>query len=233
MLGHALTTFNPKNFTGIKLWLDAANPSNNATTPTDGSFFNTWVDLSGVSGNAISFGGVDPLYKKSIQNGLPGILFNGTSDYMSVASLTMPPTMSMFTVSTSSNNTLFIEHSVNVNSNDGFYIYGVGSSAANVTRSGVSVQQSDANWSGTSCVLLAMTYDGSNLLGYKNGSSAFSSTGSLSGNTTTASLYVGARGGSSLFMTGYIFEIILYSGLLTAGQQALVNDYLRRKWAIY
>ena len=152
-------------------------------------------------------------------NSRSAMTLNGSTTYLSSASnLVMPATMGLFTVSESVNNSIFIEHSPNVNSNDGFYIYGVGADAVDVTRSGVSLQVASADWTGSAAVALGMTYDGSTLTGWKRNVSQFTGSGSLSGNATQI-LYVGARGGSSLFMTGQIAEILLFNNSLQNSQR--------------
>lgn len=227
-----LSTFNPKQISGIKLWLDAANVSN-GSNPANSTAMSTWTDLSGVSGNAVqSTGGLQPTFKTAIQNGLPGIQFSGAQS-IDVASLAIGSNISLFTVTTSSSQNFFMEQSSDTNSHDGFYIFGAGGDAISIRNAGSTVQAADTNWSGTSCVLLAETYDGTTIRGYKNGTQAVSQAGSISNATITDKLYIGSRGDASLFMTGYIHEIILYSGLLSTANQSLVNDYLRRKWAIY
>lgn len=238
MFGAALSTFNPKQFSGLKLWLDAANPSNNGTLIADNTLLSTWVDISGVSGNATqSTGGLKPTYKVNIQNRLPGVLFSGAQS-IDVASLAIGSQLTLFTVSQSSNCTLFTEQSTHVGATDGFYIFGLGNATAQIQNGGASNvvtsgPSGTGNWTGTSTVLASISYDGSTLSTYKNGSLFVSGSGSIPNNTTTATYYIGSRADTSIFMTGYIFEIILYSGSLSAAKQALVNDYLRRKWAIY
>lgn len=233
MFGAGLVTFNPKNFSGLKLWLDAANPSNNGARFTNGAAVSTWVDLSGISGNAIGAGAARPQYILAQQNGLPGMQYNGSQN-MQVASLAIGSQLTLFVVSKSSNNDLFIEQSPDINSNSGFYIYGVGSETTQIKNGGnIADAGNVSNWLGTTTNLAMVIYDGSTIGAWKNGSLVTSNSNAISNITITDVLNIGSRNGASLFMTGYIFEIILYSGALIAGKIAILNDYLRRKWAIY
>jgi hypothetical protein len=233
MFGNGLITFQPKQFSNLKLWLDASNVSN-GSNPAASSLVSTWTDLSGVTGNATSAGGLRPTFSTGQQNSLPGIQFSGAQS-IDVANLAVGSNITAFFVSRSSNNTLFIEQSPNINtSSGGFYIYGAGALPGFVKNNGSGVGPgASSNWLGTSTNLSMLTYNGAQLDLWKNGSSLITQVGVITNNTVTDTLYIGSRGQSALFMTGLVFEVIIYNSVLASPQIAIVNEYLRRKWAIY
>jgi len=60
------------------LWLDAADPFNNGTSPGNGSGISTWYDKSGYGNNAnVQYG--SPYYNTTGLNGLPTIVMPGTT----------------------------------------------------------------------------------------------------------------------------------------------------------
>lgn len=87
----ASSGFDPNSISGLKLWLkaDSGPVKNGGGSPSDGDSVTTWTDKSAI-GNSVSQGTVAnmPLYKTGIQNGLPGILFDGSNDTMTKTSPT-------------------------------------------------------------------------------------------------------------------------------------------------
>lgn len=229
---NGLTTFRPSYISGIKLWLDASNVSN-GSNPANSSLVSTWTDLSGATGNATSAGGLRPTFSTGQQNSLPGIQFSGAQS-IDVANLAVGSNITLFVVSRSSNNTLFMEQSPNINTNDGFYIYGAGALPGSVKNGGSLIGlASSSNWLGTSTNLAMLRYNGAQLVVWKNGAQFSTQAGVITNNTVTDTLFIGSRNQAALFMTGFVFEVIIYNASLSDPQVGVVNDYLRRKWAIY
>jgi hypothetical protein len=82
--------FNPSSISGLLTWYKAdaglLDASNNPIT-SDGTAVKTWQDQSGNSNHLVqSTSTKQPLYKVSQQNGLPGILFDGTDDFFTTTS---------------------------------------------------------------------------------------------------------------------------------------------------
>jgi hypothetical protein len=93
----------PRDFSGLVLWLDAEDPSNNGTQFPDGTALATWKDKSGKAAVFTqSTGSLQPIYKTNILNGKPIVRFDGVDDYM--------PSVSAFAanVFTSGTFTIFI-----------------------------------------------------------------------------------------------------------------------------
>jgi hypothetical protein len=228
--------FDARQWGTCKLWLDATDPYNNGTQPATGTAISTggsgWNDKSGngyVAGQSTSAD--RPTWGSVASNNLWGVTFDGSNDFLSVPSFAIGSNLTMFVVSISSNNSLFIEHSADVNSHNGFYIYGDGAGAVDFTQGVTNVQFGSTNWLGTSAIVAASAYDGTKAYGYRsNTTTVLTQAGSITNNTVTDTLYIGSRGGSSLFMTGTIFEVIIYSGALPINKIQYILAALKQKW---
>ncbi|HEY1126826.1 MAG TPA: hypothetical protein VGF83_03620, partial [Actinomycetota bacterium] len=71
----------PASLTGLKGWWDASA----IAAKRDGDPITTWPDRSGLGHDLLSGGAVNPTYKVAIQNGLPVVRFDGTSNRMAKA----------------------------------------------------------------------------------------------------------------------------------------------------
>lgn len=237
MFSSGLSTFQPKQIPNIKLWLDASNVSN-GSNPAGGAAVSSWVDLSGVSGNAgQATVGQRPTFQVNIRNGLPAVQFSSAaSQCLQVSSISVGSQITVFAVIRQLNpNTWFIEQSPDINSNDGFYMFGNGF-AMQAKNSGVNAMTANiAGWLGSSTALGMVRYNGTDAVAWLNGAlyPGSTGTGSITNNTVTNVLNIGSRNQSGLFFNGYLHELIIYNSPLTDAQVGLVNEYLRRKWAIY
>jgi hypothetical protein len=237
MFGSGLITFQPKQFSNLILWLDASNIFN-GSNPANNAAIDEWMDLSDVSGSAIQGTvGQRPTFHVNIQNALPGVQFTAASSQcLQVASIAVGSNLTAFAVLRQNTaNTWFMEQSPDINSNDGFYMYGNGF-AMQAKNSGVNVMTANiAGWLGTSPVLGMIRYDGTNAIAWKNGAlyPGSSGSGSITNNTVTNVLNIGSRNQAALFFNGYLHELLIYNGALTDAQIGIINEYLRRKWAIY
>lgn len=222
---------------GLILWMDANDPAGNGIQPSNLSPVSPWVDKSGISGNASNiYVPAQPLFTVNVQNGLPGLNFNPTvyENFLTVASMTCGSHLTMFVVSKSADNSLFIEQSASAATNNGFFIYGKGNGPGRVQNGGAGVQGPDtANWLGTSTSLAMMQYNGTALTGYKNTVQSWTQAGVISNNLVTDILNIGSRGTSGFNMTGYIFEILIFNSILNSTQIAAISNLLNSKWAIY
>jgi hypothetical protein len=237
MLGKGLITFLPTYIPGIRLWLDASNVSN-GSNPSNGAAISSWVDLSGVSGNAgQSTVGQRPVFRTNIQNGLPAIEFTSSSSQcLQVASISVGSRLTAFAaLKPNTANSWFMEQSPDINSNDGFYMYN-GGFAIQAKNSGVNVMSASiTGWLGTTPCLGMVRYDGTNAVAWKNGAlyPGSTGTGSITNNTVTNVLNIGSRNQAGLFFNGYLYELLIYNGALSDSEVNLINQYFRKKWALY
>jgi concanavalin A-like lectin/glucanase superfamily protein len=233
MLGSGLTSFNPKEFTNLALWLDAANPSNNGTLPANNSSLTTWVDVTGVSGNAVS-AGHPATFVTNNQNGLPGISFSSSSStslmISSTSALVLSTGFSIFIVGTLTTNVNAVW--INKRLSGGAIDFQVGFTSS--TASQYCNNSTCVAGTTSSIVNLTQLYTfttnsgGTNM--YVNTSSIYNDSTSNLPTSEAADVYIGSDRGNQNFFNGYFNEILIFNGQLSAAQTTLVNQYLMRKW---
>jgi len=220
---------------GLLLWLKADAISG----LTDGAALSTWTDSSGRGNNATQgTGGNQPLYKTSIVGSLPGVLFDGSNDFMATPNVGIG-TFSIFVVfKVSGTAGLFYEHSANTNTNSGSYLYGTTIGTIDVRRIGsVNTQsQLSTNWAQDNAVkqvthLFAGTFDNNRLrINGAEQSLTHSDANNPGTGVITDAVYVGARSGGALPMNGYLFELVICTPTLSDTLVARVEQLLRTKW---
>lgn len=237
--------FIPTQVSGLVLWLDASD----ATTITQSSGNITqWRDKST---SALTATGVsNPQYVTNVQNGFPGISFDGSTQYFNLGNNLSMGTNQLY---------IFVVSKFNSTADGaiiGKSLYGGATGRYSLLRVGGTLNpliqgSGGGNDTGvnsdtsTSTRLLNMVWDRSNINLYQNGSSIFSLSFSDSANVTNGfSLLIGAYQNSSggtppvagLYMNGYIHEILMYFTSTgsplgnTARQQ--IESYLAQKWGL-
>lgn len=211
--------------------LGGSNPANNTA-------LSSVTDLSGISGPATqATAGKRPVFRENIQNGLPAIEFDSAnSQCLQVASVSVGSQFTLFVVLESiTANTWFMEQSPDINSNNGFYMYGNGL-ASQIKNSGVNVMTANIpGWLGTDPVIGMVRYDGTNVVAWKNGVLYPGSTGSgsITNNLVTNVLNIGSRNQASLFFDGYLYKELLYRGALSDTAVTEIYNRLNATWAVY
>ena len=215
--------FNPKQISGLALWMDA--PAYNAST-------GTWSDKSGKARD-FSQGTVGnrPIVSAVTQNGRSILQFDGSNDQLIHSSNFLQV----------ANCTLFAAFR-----RLGGAYGGVISSANNADRSpGILIDSSRGGVRGYLNFALAAisgvdvfnitsatVTDGTVVL-FTNGTqistSAVSNTLDTSGTTTAIGSY---RTTAANYLNGYIGEIIVYTQVLNASERKTVEGYLGKKWGI-
>ena len=209
-------SFTPTSIAGCQIWLDGGDPAGTGVAPANGSTVSTWVDKSGNGYNGTA--------TNTSTYSSRGILFN--SSYYSTTYTANPTAETAFVVcKTTSRVTsdliaclpngcreFYIDNgdSILINSKGAFVI-----TSANLYPISNVVQ------------LLEYTYSTTAVTLYNCGASVSSVSGSyaFTGSSVT---YIG--GNDRGFMTGYIYEIIIYNSVLTATQRQQVEGYLAWKW---
>ena len=237
--------FNPSLTAGLVLWLDASD----ATTITQSSGnISQWRDKST---SALTATGVsNPQYVTNVQNGFPGISFDGSTQYFNLGNNLNMGTNQLY---------IFIVSKFNSTADGaiiGKSLYGSQAARYSLLRSGALIPLIEAgggavNNSGlnsdtsTSARLLNMAWDRSTINLYQNGTSVFSVSLSDTSNLTNGnSLLIGAyqngSGGvppvAGVYMNGYIHEILMYltptgSPLGNTARQQ-IESYLAQKWGL-
>jgi hypothetical protein len=238
------TTFSPRQIPGLGLWMDAADSS--TITQTSGNI-SQWADksTSALTATAVN----SPTVVANVQNGLPGISFNGSSQYFNLGNNLNMGTNQLY---------IFVVSKFNSTADGaiiGKSLYGGATGRYSLLRVGGILNpliqgtgggndsgvNSDTN---TSTRLLNMVWDRSTIILYQNGTSVFSVGLSEAANVTNGfSLLIGAyQNGSGgvppvgLYLNGFIHEILIYftptSSPLTSTQRQQIESYLAQKWGL-
>lgn len=241
--------FNPRQISGLKLWLDASDPNANGTLPSNGASISSWKDKSGV-GNDYSqgTGANQPTFNTNQIAGKGAITF-AANKFMSGGSTGFP--------SGSGARTWFaVVNTTSASSTSYIFLYGTNAfvqywSTINIgspftTNSSLFIDidgrgsyTSDFSFVNSTNYILEANYTaGQNV----------SQTGIIVNgvtktdvpnidavpNTVLANAYVSSNGsgaGGNAWI-GQIAEIILYNSSLSAANQGLVRRYLANKWSI-
>lgn len=213
--------FYPSQLPGLALWLDAADTT---TITLSGSNVTAWNDKSSNARNAT--GGVSPTTATN------GVVFDGTSQYLTTTYSAVPSAESFFCVTTWTGAT------------DRNYCI-IGTSAANgrdfnvQQLSGVNTIRWDAwgvgSWAATSGVQSGVPFLASGIFTGTSGQTALnggplstSESFSFSG-TGTTNIGAGVLGD---YYQGTINEIVVYSSTLGIADRQKVEGYLAWKWGV-
>ena len=237
--------FIPTQVSGLVLWLDASDPT--TITQSSGNI-SQWRDKSS---SALTATGVsNPTLVANIQNGFPGISFDGSTQYFNLGNNLNMGTNQLY---------IFVVSKFNSTADGGIIgksLYGSQGGRYSLLRNGAMIPLIEAsggavNNSGlnsdtsTAARLLNMVWDRSNIYLYQNGTSVFSAGLSDTSNLTNGnSLLIGAYQNSSggtppvagFYMNGYIHEILMYmtptgSPLGNTVRQQ-IESYLAQKWGL-
>lgn len=231
-------SFNPRQISGLVLWLDASDPAATGTQPANNTSISTWVDKSSRGNSATQATGANqPVFVTSGLNSKPSFSTN--------ASTQMDILVSGFPTG-STGRTGFVVITQSSGTGDPGIQYG-NTSAASWSIGGVNLGGGATIYSGVfgafetgaiilttgTAYVLELNYPGGGTLstqgGTVNGVADTMTTNSgnptLNTNTSAPKIIFGAVG-------SYVGEMIFYNTSLTAAQQTAVRKYLRNKWGI-
>ncbi len=201
----------------------------------------TWYDQSGNGNNVTqSTAGNQPLIMDNgvviRQKGNPSIYFDGSNDYLTIASLTLNTYLSLYLVVKSPSH--FLEQSNDAVWNNGFFFYGSSNSSWLFKRTSLHYASGDANWTGGNFVLADLQYNGSGSY-YKNSvvQSNSAITGSALSNTSTTAVFnIMARPSfkysESLYFSGYVSELVIYDSD-KSGDASSIRTNINTYYSIY
>lgn len=235
--------FRPTDIDGCLAWIDFTDSS---TVTLNGSTISQVTDKSGNGETFVqASSGSQPTLVENVINGLSVASFDGVDDYMTSQSTL---SMSDFTVyavwksNTTTDSMLLYELSADNNSNDGFYLnLDDGATIAVVKQhpsSVVSTYNDSNNWAHDNqwrytCHQFDDTHASHVLFDRNQQIATSTSTGSDPGSgTMTDTFYLCSRGGSTLFVEGYVAELIIYDSKLDKRTKFKVEEYLRKKYLI-
>jgi hypothetical protein len=222
-------TFNPLSFSGLQLWLDAADSS---TVGMSGTSVISWSDKSGNGYTAVKSSLSVGSITTSTQNNLSVIATN--SQVMTIPSFPWTSFATMFFV-INTNNWFYVAGTTSYvayvySQNNGLYVPG-GGGGFNDSVLAVNTQVIPINqW----CIFSIGYGGGTQATNYCiNGTPRSTTTGTARGNSTTVtSLWLNGRWD---YATGYnpiIGEILHYNTSLSTAQRQQLEGYLAWKWGI-
>ncbi len=211
--------FIPLQIPNLDVWLKA-----DALALSDGNPIATWADLSGNGKDFTqSTEAKKPLYKTGIQNGRPGVLFDGVDDTLTHTVINYAGNFSMFVVAQ------FIKDDFILGNTDINYMcvfngvaqFGMRSTSTTMAFSPYTFIQGDN-------ALVSAIKTSGNISVYDRGVivDTIADAGSL------GLKWLGSRQGTAALLTGYMFEIIIYAAAVTVNQQRLVRSYLTNRWGV-
>ena len=245
--------FSPTAINYCALWLDGADPLGTGVTPANGTGVSTWVDKSGFGNNATAFTSINavtptnPTVATNSLNGLPGLLFSGTSGMRCPAFVTSPSAAVFMVVNFSgAGGNPFIVWKLKYSSYfsiiPGQLYVGVNSSGT-YPASGYDARTTYTNNYGTPYVL-GMTLTASSaassaytFVGSVNGTATTTTGTSTSGNPTGCTDFVGigvdVENGTAYYpMSGTVYEVLVYNGGILPYQRSAIEGYLAWKWGL-
>jgi hypothetical protein len=228
----------PNALPGLSLWLKA----DAITGLADGAAVTTWTDSSPSGYNVTQANAaMRPLYKTNVQNGLPGVRFDGTDDYLyggdvleflGTAPFTIMVMAKLNTVDTTYRRILAKEKIAAPV--EGWHLYYQTASTRYFERQTAgtptgapagAVPVSGAVYS------LAVTFDGGRLRFFQNGAEQSVGAGGVNViNDTATNLTVGASDTGAYPFSGDLFEVIVYNRVLSMDERQQIETYLQDKW---
>jgi hypothetical protein len=236
--GGGAAAFSPASIAGLQLWLDASQIAG----LNDGDAVATWSDISGNANHATqATASKKPTYQTAEQNGLPGVLGDGVDDLLVCPGRVIP--LSDFTVyavlkAVTSGGGSYTKRALGNTDGGGsvglcllsgpqtgqdYWVLRGGSGGPDITMSGTIV----FGTSYTYRLVMGAVQTEAFVNNTSRGTSTVTSVGS--GNP----LQLFCDGNSVLVSNVLIFEVLVYAGAHTVGQQAQVEAYLNAKWAAY
>lgn len=217
------TTSWPLALPGLVAWYDASQ----LTGLSDNDPVTTWTDLSGNGRNLTQGTAANkPLYKTSIQNGLPMLRFDGTNDFMDASFVaTQPMTIIACIIPRLVNKPgtsnywdgLTVQSMLCRENGTAFEIYagivlGSGTVAVNTTY------------------VMTTIYNGASSLIRLNQTGASGNAGTNGGADPTGLRVASAGGAGSSFGQNDYGEIVVCSGALSSANYTSTEGYIRGKW---
>lgn len=237
--------FVPSQIGGLTLWLKA----DSGITKDGSNLVSNWNDQSGNNNHFTqTTGTAKPLFTANAKNGLPAIVFDGTSDYMASAAFTLG-TFSLFAVASRKWQVpayagLF-RHDLTATSGQGLFttssaVYGWNSAEFVVSGNGFQDTQSPRAIGPYG----ALTNDTYHIISTGCGASGTflkldrtsvartTTNATITATSATAAIGTDAAALNADWWDGGIAELLIYNSVLSAGDITKVETYLSNKWAI-
>lgn len=231
----APAAFNPRNYGAgtLRGWFRAGSISLN-----DGDAISTWPDSSGLGNDATNAGGIRPVYKTSILNGKPAVLFtrassqyliaNGIAAAASGSDLPVTAVMVIQPVTLSTGVThVFAGWGTSALANPRFWFYS-NNGQYNVIRRDDAATQLTGSVAGetTSPQVLTYRFSGTACQIYRDGTALASAMALDVGTITLDRFTIGANLQAAVaanFYDGYVMDMVIYAADLSTGDRSAVE----------
>jgi hypothetical protein len=222
------TLFSPTSIAGCQVWFDAADT---ATMGFSGTSVNTWTS-KGTPSLTATYSGTAPTY--SSYNTYPALAFNGSSTKMTTGTIASYGAAGSTWIAASINLTAVTsstpaDASVVIATNgppERAIRYG-NNTAATCYSIHTSILRQDTN-NNTNGVR-GFIDTPSSLQTFTNGANIITVNTSVTWQTATTTSFVLGQWNIG-YLNGYIFECVVYDGILTLSQYQQVEGYLATKW---
>lgn len=259
MIDYKTPLFDPRDFQGLQIWLDASDRTtifdrtNGGSLPNDKGSVALWVDKS-LKNNAFIQGVANnrPIRKNQQLNGLDGIYFDGSNDFLYCNTNAFDTTVSVLVVADFDNNSsrravldlnapagtfrhFVIEQNTYQTAGNryGFYASNSALDSDFVTSSGAKLFCLTANTIAASSIISNTSY---RINGTLRTLTVKAGGGSYSDYTTSNGVGIGDFNnngvGGGLGLLGHIYEVIVYNVILSSNQINIIENYLARKWGL-
>lgn len=225
----------PATYPGLLVWLNAT-----ALNLNDGDAISSFTDQSGHGNHFVQATPAErPIFKVNIVGGEPVARFDGVDDFLQSTNPLSLSTFSIFIVFYSSSaGSMIYEHSPNVNSNPGSFLFTDASDTIAVLRGSNKTARdyvvTPGNWGVSNWIIACHSFGGTHRTHrlYVNGSLPFLSP-AASGDPGTGLvsdiLYLASRGGVGLFAPIDVPDVLVFTPQLTTTQEREVMRYLQNK----
>jgi len=228
-------SFSPTDFSNLELWLDAADGD---TITESGGALSQWDDKSGNVRHATQgTGALQPIYTTGLLNGLPGIVFDDSDDFMALASQPIIGTTArtLFFVARSDTQSAlspFMALTDDLTGSGG--AYDISAEIAVRVDGGNAIYANDDMSSASILTLLnEASEDVEETVAYLNGALLIqSSANAIAIDTNTGNALLGITSSTNNTLDGALHEIIIYSKLLSEIERVTVHNYLSSRWGI-
>jgi Glycine rich protein len=224
------TQFKPTSAGNCVLWLDATDPAGTGVQPENNSTLASWVDKSGLGNNVTQATTANqPTYVRGVVNGNPVVRFDGVSDSLQNSAFTA--------LGTSNVSFWLVERNLSDSGAGAPFSFNSGPGSGIIFQNNGGLQPlTDGNnsvvyTSATARIdFFNRTNTGSGATGYINGSYVAAQDNYTGTYGTTFA--VGVRLLSTLYTSGDICEILIFTGTPTSTQRQQVESYLAAKWGL-
>lgn len=223
-------SFNPMNISGLALWLDASRIPPQA----DNSDLAAWSDLSGNGRHCSQATAADkPHYKVAYRNGLAAVEFDGADHWMDLdLSSAISLAAHSFFIACETRDTATNTDQRFLYVNVGGDEFAISSVTASVSRLG----WFDGAWESTpvatdAAQVLTYQLDDAGAEVFRNGTSINSGLGLVEHQLADDAALCANAAGDYQF-DGHLFELLLFSPMISTAHRQQVEDYLLAKWGI-